>query len=645
MNPTSARASDRKSAATLQASVEDVRALVEAMPHIVWIARADGSNVYWNQQWMDYTGLTLEESLGHGWSAPFHPDDRPRALEDWQQALATLRTYSVECRLRRADGIYRWWLIRAVPQQDAEGKVLRWCGTCTDIDDLKLAHLEIVAADLRFAKVFHSGLVAISIVELRSGRMVDVNDRYAALFGYAREEMIGRTVFELELWADAADRDRVIAGIATGVSAAHTEAAFRRKSGEIRHALVSMEATTVAGTAEALAIVVLVDMTEHKQLEEQLLQSQKMEAVGRLAGGIAHDFNNGLSVILGYTELLLRRASEAQRGKLEQILKATERASGLTHQLLAFSRKELVHPKILDLNALLLDLEKMLCRLIGEDVDLAIVPGAFLGQVKADPGQLQQVVVNLCVNARDAMPGGGLLRLETANADLDAGHSMRHEVLAAGRYVMLAVNDTGSGIAKEILTKIFDPFFTTKEQGKGTGLGLAMVYGIVKQAGGYVWVYSEVGQGTTVKIFLPRIDELLSTEARDLPMPPRGWETVLLVEDEEPLRTLAREILAEHGYEVIEAAGGDEAIALARGHLEPIHLLVTDVVMPGMNGRVLAETLAAARPGLRVLYMSGYTDDIMAHSGVLETGTLLLQKPFTALSLLRRVSETLADES
>jgi nitrogen-specific signal transduction histidine kinase/ActR/RegA family two-component response regulator len=386
------------------------------------------------------------------------------------------------------------------------------------------------------------------------------------------------------------------------------------------------------------------DVTEHKRTAEQLQQSQKMEAVGRLAGGVAHDFNNSLGVILGYTELLMRHAAEGQKGKLGEILKATQHASGLTRQLLAFSRKQIVDPKVLDLNALSSDLEKMLGRLIGEDIDLAIVPGAALGQVKADPGQLEQVVMNLCVNARDAMPDGGLLRIETANVELGAGH-VEHETIAPGRYVMLAVSDTGSGMDKETLSKIFEPFFTTKEEGKGTGLGLAMVYGIVKQAGGYVGVLSKVGQGTTFKIYLPRIDEPqteLDLEA-EAPMAPRGWETILLVEDEGSLRSIAREILEEHGYRVIDASGPDAAIEIAHRLPETIHLLVTDVVMPRMNGRVLAESLVAGRPHLRILYMSGYTDDIIAHRGVLESGTQLLEKPFTARALLERVRAVLGE--
>jgi two-component system cell cycle sensor histidine kinase/response regulator CckA len=386
------------------------------------------------------------------------------------------------------------------------------------------------------------------------------------------------------------------------------------------------------------------DVTERKQLESQLLQSKKMEAVGRLAGGVAHDFNNSLGVILGYTELLMRQAGDGQRGKLEQILKATQHASSLTRQLLAFSRKQIVDPKVLDLNILVADLEQMLGRLIGEDIDLAIVPGVGLGQVRADPGQVEQVILNLCVNARDAMPDGGLLRIETANVELDGIPVDGREPMAAGRYVMLAVSDTGSGIEEELRSKIFEPFFTTKEEGKGTGLGLAMVYGTVKQAGGDISVDSELGRGSTFKIYLPRIDEAASLgEVTEAAIPVRGTETILLVEDEEALRAIAREILAENGYHVIEAGSASEAMKAASWQEGPIHLLLTDVVMPGMNGRVLAEALVDARPELKVLYMSGYTDDVIAHSGVLESGTLLLEKPFTALALLVRVRAALGE--
>jgi nitrogen-specific signal transduction histidine kinase len=403
-----------------------------------------------------------------------------------------------------------------------------------------------------------------------------------------------------------------------------------------------MEAMGEMVGAKPLSIIFLVDMTERRLLESQLLQAQKMEAVGRLAGGVAHDFNNSLGVILGYTELLLRQADAGQKGKLEQIRKATERAAGLTRQLLAFSRKQVVDPRVLDLNLLLSDLETMLGRLIGEDIDLAMVPGEALGQVKADAGQLEQVVMNLCVNARDAMPDGGLLRLETSNVVLDAAHASRLESMAPGRYVMLAVSDSGCGISRETLSRIFEPFFTTKAEGKGTGLGLAMVYGIVKQAGGHVAVYSEVGEGSTFRVYLPRIDEAVAAGVADpTPMPDRGWETILLVEDEEALRAITQEILSEHGYRVLEASGGDQALAIARDHPEPIHLVLTDVVLPGTNGRVLARALAATRPGIQVLFMSGYTDDVIAHRGVLEPGTLLLEKPFTVLALLRLVRAAL----
>jgi PAS domain S-box-containing protein len=634
----------KRSEAALRTSVEEFDALAEAMPQMVWITRADGWTIWLNRQWTVYTGRTLEESLGQGWLEGFHPEDRQRAGEAWQHAMATSGTYSIECRLRRADGAFRWWLIRGVPAPDSSGVVAKWFGTCTDIHDLKLAELEVSRSRERFATVFQSNMIALGITEMASGRFIDVNSLACEFFGYTREEMIGHTISELGLWTDPDERARRVAEIVASGSTSRGELSFRRKSGEIRHGLVSLEALTLSGIPEPLVVSGIVDLTERKHLESQLLQSQKMEAVGRLAGGVAHDFNNSLGVILGYTELLMRQASEGQKGKLEQILKATQRASGLTRQLLSFSRKQIVDPKVLDLNTLVSDLEKMLGRLIGEDIDLAIVSGVGLGQVKADPGQLEQVILNLSVNARDAMPDGGLLRIETSNVELDGSQADGREPMTAGRYVMLAVSDTGCGIAENLRSKIFEPFFTTKEEGKGTGLGLAMAYGTVKQAGGDISVDSEVGRGTTFKIYLPRIDEPASVgEVTEAAIPMRGTETILLVEDEESLRAIAREILEENGYRVIEAGSASAAMNAASWQSGPIHLLLTDVVMPGMNGRVLAEALVDARPELKVLYMSGYTDDVIAHSGVLESGTLLLEKPFTALALLVRVRAALGE--
>jgi two-component system, cell cycle sensor histidine kinase and response regulator CckA len=631
----------KRAAQALQSSLEEFRTLAEVVPQLVWATRPDGWNVYFNQRWTEYTGLTREESSGHGWIRPFHPDDQPRAAAAWERAVATEAAYSLEVRLRGADGIYRWWLVRGGPMKDAGGTIVKWFGTCTDIDDLKHAGLKVAESEARFAKVFHSSMMAIGISEGSSGRLIDVNGLWAQLFGYTREEMIGRTVFELGLWVDPVAPPHHLARMPRAGSAAPREAAFRRKSGEVRHALISMEEMSLEGVAEPLILAVVSDITDRKELEAQLRQSQKMDAVGRLAGGVAHDFNNMLGVILGYTELLLPQASAPQRHKLEQILKAIQSASALTHQLLAFSRKEVVEAKVLDLNALLARLETMLRPLLGEDIEFTVAPGLDLGQVKADPGQLEQVVMNLCVNARDAMPNGGMLRIETANEELRMAQTTGYELIPAGRYVRMTIADAGSGIPMDVLFKIFEPFFTTKEQGKGTGLGLAMVYGIVKQAGGYVSVDSEVGRGTTFTIYLQRIDEPVTPGGPEAAMPATGTETILLVEDQAPLREITREILLEHGYRVLDAAGPDEAVEIAARETDTIHLLLTDVVMPRMNGRALATVLTAAHPTLRVLYMSGYTADIIAHSGVPVLDIALLHKPFTTLALLGSVRTAL----
>jgi two-component system, cell cycle sensor histidine kinase and response regulator CckA len=387
------------------------------------------------------------------------------------------------------------------------------------------------------------------------------------------------------------------------------------------------------------------ERTERKKLEDQLRQAQKMEAIGQLTGGIAHDFNNMLTVIVGYSDLTLQklRTNDPLRSDIEQVKLAGERASVLTRQLLAFSRKQVLQPKVLDLNAVLTNLDQMLQRLIGEDIDLITMPEPGLGRVHADPGQIEQIIVNLAVNARDAMPQGGKLTIETANVELDESYARQHGPVKPGPYVMFAVSDTGCGMDRETQARIFEPFFTTKEPGKGTGLGLSTVYGIVKQSGGYIWVYSEPGRGTTFKIYLPRVEAVAEAvkPRRKAARTVRGSETILLVEDDHAVRTLIRSTLQAHGYTVLETDHGKHAIQVCSQHAGPIHLMVTDVVMPEMSGRELAERLKPSRPNMQVLFMSGYTDKAIVHHGELDPGTPFLQKPFTPDVLARKVREVL----
>jgi PAS domain S-box-containing protein len=388
------------------------------------------------------------------------------------------------------------------------------------------------------------------------------------------------------------------------------------------------------------------DVTERRNMENVVRQSQKMEAIGRLSGGVAHDFNNLLCVIIGHTEVLSEwlGPNEPVLNNVIQIKKAADSAAALTRQLLAFSRKQVFHPRAL--NAIVVDTQKLLGRLIGEHIELFTSLDPNLGQVLVDPVQIEQVLMNLVLNARDAMPQGGKLTIETSNIQLEENHESKHSIVPAGRYVLFAVTDTGCGMDEETQTRIFEPFYTTKELGKGTGLGLATVYGIVKQSGGFIWVYSECGRGTTFKVYLPRVDNLSAPQrpSKQLVVIQSGTETILLVEDAEPLRVLIKEILVNCGYKVLEAENGNEAIRIARDFQGPIHLLLTDVIMPGMGGEQLAAQLSQFLPEMKVLYMSGYPNDGIVRSGILASGVALLEKPFTREILARNVRQVLDEQ-
>ena len=476
------------------------------------------------------------------------------------------------------------------------------------------------------------------------GILLDVNPALVAMLGYGSgAELVGRNLANLysdsQQWFGLADYLRSLQKF-HGLNAD-----WVRKDRTSINVRLSGRAFRDDGSAIFFELFAE-DVTERRALEQQLRQAQKMEAIGRLAGGIAHDFNNLLMVISGYSEFLLERigADPTLRGHAQEIANAAERATSLTRQLLAFSRKQMLAPKIVDLNGVVAENVKMLTRLIGEDIDLVMVPGPDIGAVKADPGQIEQVIMNLAVNARDAMPQGGKLTIETANVMLDAYYARFHAPVKPGDYVMLAISDTGMGMDADTQSHIFEPFYTTKGL-KGTGLGLSTVYGIVKQSEGYIWLYSEAGKGTSFKIYLPRFSatgEALATQpalAQDQPSP--GHETVLLVEDEENLRRLARQALENQGYSVIDAPDGAAAIQISQAHQGPIHLLLTDVIMPGMNGRELANKISPTRPEMRVLYMSGYTENHIGHNGTLDEGITLLQKPFTLPALKAKVRQVL----
>jgi len=504
--------------------------------------------------------------------------------------------------------------------------------------------MHLVAQEELFTLIGENAADMIAVVNVQGERLYN-SPSYEKLLGYTPADLEKTSAYE-QIHPDDKPAVKAAAEEAkkTGIGR-RVEYRIRHKSGEWR--VLESTASAVRNNHGAVEKLIIVnrDITERRQLEQQLLLSQRLEAVGKLSGGIAHDFNNILGVIIGYSEALQETigVDDPMREAVDEIEKAGQRAAALTQQLLAFSRKQVLEPKILDLNSIVADVEKMLRRLIGADVELEITPDPTIGKVKADRGQIEQVILNLAVNARDAMQQGGRLKIETHNADLDANDARRKRYIVPGHYVMLEVSDTGMGMSAEVQSHIFEPFYTTKEQGKGTGLGLATVYGVIKQSGGYIWLESEIGKGSTFQVYLPRAEGVEEETPRVEPsFKSHGPGTILVAEDEPSLRKLTCNTLKESGYRVLEAEDGAKAIEVAAQFDKDIDLLLTDIVMRGMNGRELADKMSFGHPRMKVLYMSGYTDGAVATHGVLESGIVILRKPFSRKQLQQSVGEMLA---
>ncbi|MBW1999291.1 MAG: response regulator, partial [Deltaproteobacteria bacterium] len=500
----------------------------------------------------------------------------------------------------------------------------------------------------KFRKAIQSAPIWIAISTLDEGRFLEVNEAFLNMTGFKREEIFGHTYRELKIWYDLDDRERFASELRKEGYLRDFKAQLRTKAGDVMDAVINADLIHLEGQQAIISVVQ--DMTEHNRLEQQLRQAQKMEAIGRLAGGVAHDFNNILTTIMGNAQLALMEIDKGTPvlNEVQEVIKAGEKAAALTRRLLAFSRKEVVQPRILDLGEVIQGTEKMLRRMIREDIELEAILPPDLWKIYADPAQADQVIMNLVVNASDAMPQGGKLTVEVANTILGSDYLKSHGLEGEpGPYVMLAVTDTGIGMDPETISRIFEPFFTTKEKGKGTGLGLSTVYGIMKQNRGYVWAYSEPGKGTTMKCYFPAVieegEETLPEET-SLQGGLAGSETILIAEDNDDLRKTVSRGLRGYGYHVLEARSGDEALKMCDKVKGPIHLLLTDVIMPGVSGKDLGERIRSQRTELKVLYMSGYTDNTISHHGVLEAGLSFIQKPFTPQALARRVREVLDEE-
>jgi two-component system cell cycle sensor histidine kinase/response regulator CckA len=629
----------------LTASEKRLRLLMEGANDCIFVLDTTGRLIEVNPSTERFLGRDRTLLIGAEVEAFVHPDDRRRHKARVASLPVSGHAPAEARRFLRPDGTVVIGEVSASVIESDGGTLI--FGIIRDVTEKRLAEEALRKSEARFNRLWESGIGGIAIADV-FGELHEANDTYLAMLGYSREELEAGKVGWAKLTPPEWKSRDVASGqdlAATGVARPWEKELFR-KDGTRVPVLIGVAMLEHPG-----CIAFVTDLSERKSAEkalhaseEQLRQSQKMEAVGRLAGGVAHDFNNVLSVILSYAEMMVAdlKPGDPMRGDVEEIRKAGARAADLTRQLLMFSRQNVVEPKVLDLNDVLVGMDKMLQRILGEDVDMVAVKAPSLGRVKVDPSSIEQVIMNLVVNARDAMPTGGKLTLETASVTLDEAYAKDHVGVKAGPHVMLAVSDTGCGMDAATRARIFEPFFTTKPKEKGTGLGLSTVFGIAQQSGGSLWVYSELGKGSTFKLYLPRVDEAVAD--RITPTSPgtlRGHETILLVEDDDQVRAVAQSILKRHGYDVLMARHAGEALLFCEQHKGVIDLLLTDVVMPQMSGPELAHRLEKDRPEMKVLCMSGYTDDSIVRHGVLEEKVAYLQKPLTTEALARKVREVL----
>jgi PAS domain S-box-containing protein len=622
------------------------RRLVERMPLITYVAALDNRRTpsYVNPQLEVTLGFKREEWLRNPnlWMERIHPDDRDRVAEEINMISSTGSHFRCEYRMIAADGRVLWFADEAVAARDEGGRARTIQGFLLDITERKLAQ-ETIARLAAIVESSDDGIYSRGV----DGMVITCNQGIERVYGFRPREVIGENVSTFIPEAALDEERRAVEQVLREGRTLRYEAVHRHKDGrDIQVAVTMSPLRGHRGSVSGVAVIAR-DITELKDLENQLRQSQKMEAIGQLAGGVAHDFNNLLTAITGYTELLLEEAEPGSllRQDLEEIARASDRAAWLTRQLLAFSRRQMMAPEVINVNRIVENMEKLLRRLIGENIHLGTRLARDIGLVRADPVQIEQVLMNLAVNARDAMPDGGDLRIETMNAEMDEALASKYVSVQPGPCVLITVSDSGCGMDEQTRLRAFEPFFTTKERGKGTGLGLSTVYGIVKQSGGSIWVTSEVGRGTTFLIYLPRTaagEDDAPAKGQSAPSAP-GAGTVLLVEDEDVVRSFARQVLTRQGYHVLAARDGSEALLLSDGYAGPIRLLLADVMMPKMSGTELAEILVQRRPAMRLLFMSGYSDSAMDESGIFAGGRALLHKPFKPDELAERVRQALED--